>query len=389
MLIVPLEDAKSGMVLAAPVTHPDSPEQDLLRAGYVLEDAVIQRLREMHVDLIYVDYPALDDLDRHLGTFLSPARRTLYNQIKETITANQRRTRPVVAYTDYYSNMREMVTTLLSQGQHPIYLDQMSRLGADAIGHATAVAHLSLLLGIKLELYLIQQRKRLPAHHAKEVVNLGVAGMLHDMGKLKLPESLQEHTLVNPPEDKAQREEWEEHARLSYELVHGGVEPSAASAILHHHQRFDGTGFPTIRYRDGTVSSLEGSRIHVFARILAAADLYDRLSTGEKGARRSNLEILHLMRTQYASWVDPAVLDALQRVAPPFPPGSQVKLSDGTAAVVTDIDPAEPYLPKVKRMKEDGWTLDETVVALKDEGAPRIESINGVAVAAMVPQPIG
>ena len=246
MLILSLEQVKAGMKLAAPVFNPEHPDQDLLKGGYVLEEPVLQRLKEIGVPYIYVDYPALADLDRHLAPYLSPARQRIYCQIKETITAARKHTRPAVSYIDYYSATREMVCTLLAQGQHPVYLDQMAHLGIDAIGHAAAVAHLSLLLGLKLQRYLIDQRNRLPVHHAKEVVNLGVGGMLHDMGKLKLPESLQNHSTVDAPEDATQRALWETHAQLGFELIHNGVEASAASAVLHHHQHYDGSGFPPV-----------------------------------------------------------------------------------------------------------------------------------------------
>jgi response regulator RpfG family c-di-GMP phosphodiesterase len=108
-------------------------------------------------------------------------------------------------------------------------------------------------------------------------------------------------------------------------MIHNGIEPSAASAILHHHQHFDGSGFPSIKHKDGTVAALEEKRIHVFSRIVMVADLYDRVATStQHRARRSNLEILHVIRTQYAAWCDPVVLNALQAITPPFPPGSRI-----------------------------------------------------------------
>lgn len=373
------------MILAAPVSHPDQPGQDLLKRGYVLEQSVIDRMRELEIEAVYVEYPGLDDLDKHLAVQLSPERQNIYRQIKETIRANERHAKPTVSYTDYYSGTRELVLALVSQGQNPIYLDQMARMGNDAVGHATAVAHLSLLLGIKMERYLIDQRRRLPPQHAREVINLGVAGMLHDMGKIKLPEALRHHHGINPPENPADAAEWENHSRYSYEMVHDGVEPSAASAVLHHHQHYDGSGFPVTQHRDGTRSRLDGQRIHVFARILAAADLYDQLTIAPRGQkRRSNVEILHLMRTTYRGWVDPEVIKIMQAVCPPYPPGSKVLLSDGTSAVVLRVDGAKPYRPVVRRLNDDGETLTDPI-NLSDEGAPSIHAIGNTLTERFVP----
>lgn len=387
MLILPIDQAKAGMTLAAPVIHPEHPEQELLRAGYVLEADVLSRLADLAIPTIFVDYPGLDDLDKHLAVNLSPARQKIYTQIKQAVTSTQRRTRAAIDYGSYYAGTRELITTILYQGQNPVYLDHLARLGGDAITHSTAVAHLSLMLGLKLENYIIQQRKRLPAHHAKEVVNLGVAAMMHDMGKMSLPEELQQYNSVNqPPEDKL--EQWQTHTSAGYEMVRGGLEPSAAAAVMHHHQRWDGDGFPITVYRDGTRSCLESSRIHIFARILATANLYDRLTTPTVAGqlRRSNLEAYHLMRTEYATWCDPAVVRMLQIIAPPFPPGSILTLSDQKQAVVVDVDPTSPYRPVVKRIVGDDMKLDEARVELKLPGMPTVTHIGRTNIEMLMPE---
>lgn len=385
MLIIPLEQAKPGMKLAAPVAHPEHPEQDLLRRGYALEPSVIKRLRDHGIECLYVEYPGLEELDKYLVAQLSPARQAIYSQIKKSIHESQSRSRAGIPYEAYATASRDMIRTLLEQGPHALYMEQVARLGEDAVGHATAVAHLSLMLGLKLENYLIQQRKRLPAHHAKDVVNLGLAGMLHDTGKMQLPEHLRKYSEINPPEKETDRKDWESHARLGYDEVHKSIEASAACAILHHHQHFDGTGFPQYRHTDGTTSKMDGHRIHIFARIIQVADLYDRLTAGTDGRRRSNLEIHYLMRTQYSAWIDPEVLRMLQLVCPPFLPGSAVGLSDGSEAIVVQVEIADPYRPIVRRVLGEEKVADE-LISLREPGAPGVVSISGVKVEKLVPK---
>lgn len=372
MLIVPIEEARSGMKLAAPVLHPDSVEQELLRAGYVLEEPVLARLSAMGVPVLYVDYPDLSALDAHLAAYLSPARQAVYCQIKQAIADVQRQTRPAIAYAAYCAATRELVQTLLTQGKHPVYLEQMARRNVDAVAHAAAVSHLSLMLGLKLETYLINERSRLPPMLARDVVNLGVAGMLHDLGLASLPAALAAHIGPEPPEEPDERKQWQLHPRVAYETVRGEIAPSAAGAVLQHHQHFDGSGFPPVRSTDG-LGPLSGHRIHVFARILFCADLYDRLATSPPGERRrNNMEILHLMRTKYAGWCDPQIVRVLESVAPPYPPGSRVRLSDGTSAVVIDIGNGKPTQPVVRRLGEDRWTLVGEPLDLSRPGAPAI-----------------
>lgn len=382
MLAVPMEEAEPGMRLAVAITHPEKPAHELLKPGFALTSEALAQLRDLGIDLIYVDYPGLEDLDRHFAVHLSAARQAVYQQIRQTLATVQSTTKPVARFAAYYDTTRDLITTLLDQGRHPCYVEIMSaRLGKDAVEHGTAVAQLALTLGLRLEMYLIRQRSRLPAHQARDVVNVGVAGMLHDIGKTMLPEELQEITGLEPPEDQSQRRIWENHPRMGYEMIHDQVEVTAAAAVLHHHQHYDGSGFPKI---DDESPSPGGDKVHVFARIVQAADLYDRLAAGPNGRRRPAVEVLHTMRTRYAGWVDPEILKAMAAVIPPFPPGSRVQLSDGTTAVVMAPHPGDPYRPLVRRWSSPGVDLGEPL-ALSDEAAPWIVSMGGVCVEEMVP----
>lgn len=369
VLVVPIDEAQPGMTLAAAVTNPENPGQDLLKAGYTLEASVLRRMKSLGIDQLLVQYPGLEDLDRHLAPSLSPARQMIYTQIRNTMISSQQRTHASVSYCDYYSSSRDLITTLLSQGQHPVYLEHMNRMGNDAVAHATSVAHLSLLLGLRLENYLISERKRLTAAQARDVVNLGVGAMLHDVGKTRLPEQLQSYHNCNLPPKPVTRD-WQEHPRLGYDMVRQGLQSTAAAAILHHHQRFDGSGFPNLLTRDKHRLSLDAHRIHIFSRIIAVCDLYDRLCcVGKTGEKRTNLEILAIMRAHYLKWLDPVLVTALQQICPPFPPGSHVQLSDGANAIVVDVNPADLARPIIRRILPTGEVaadrIDLTLTDLK------------------------
>lgn len=388
MLIVNLDEVQPGMKLAVTVNHPEHPDQELLKVGFELRGEIIARLKSMGVEMVYVDYPGLEDLDKHMAAYLSPARQLIYAQIRDTIAAVQKTASPTVAFPDYYASTRELVTTLMQQGQNAIYLDHMSgKLGASAVAHATAVAHLSLMIGLKMEQYLIQQRSRLAPSHAREVINLGVAGMLHDIGTAGLPAALREFSRVTLPEATESLDEWATHPQRGYDMIKGGVEATAAAAVLHHHQHYDGSGFPSMPVKAGEEARNAGQKIHVFARILAIADLYDRLTIGPGAVRRPNIEILHLMRTRYAAWLDPEILKVIPSVIPPFPPGMRVMLSDQSEAVTVGVRPDRPYEPQVKRIESrEPLELSGTAIDLTVEKEIQIESVAGVNVREMIPE---
>lgn len=385
VLILTPEEAVEGMRLAAPVPHPERADREMLRAGYVLEATVIARLRAMGVAYLYVDFPDLDDLDRQLAPLLSPQRQALYAKMRQTIESCQRRVRPAIPYLEYYNATRALITTLLCQGPHPLYLDMMARCGEeDEVAHATAVAHLSLLLGIKLQEYLIEQRPRLLPQQARDTVNLGVAAMLHDLGKFQLPQALWHCSEVKPPATREELYCWQSHPRIGHELIRESVEPTAAAAVLQHHQHYDGGGFPAVASGARQARTMGGEEIHVFARIIYAADLFDRLANPERGGRRSNLQVLHAMRTQFTRRVDPIVMNALEAIAPPFPPGSKLRLSDGSNAIVLRSERGNPYRPLVRRTIGHEPRFDGQPIDLSASESLSIESASGVSAAGLV-----
>jgi len=134
---------------------------------------------------------------------------------------------------------------------------------------------------------------------------------------------------------------------IGYELVHGHVGPAAAAAVLHHHQAWDGSGFPRRISLDGVSRPVGGDRIHVFARIVAGADLFDRVRHAG-GVEIPTVRALRLIRDRHVgSRLDPMIFKALLAVVPAYAPGSIVRLSDGQRAVVTEWFPDDPCRPTV------------------------------------------
>jgi hypothetical protein len=150
--------------------------------------------------------------------------------------------------------------------------------------------------------------------------------------------------------------EWRAHSLLGYQMVRGEIEPSAAAAVLHHHQRFDGTGFPGKMDASRKVRPPAGSKIHIFPRIVAVADLFDRLRWQKGAALNPGLlrpamptvrALKELRSGVYSRWIDPVVFRALVHVVPPYAPGSLVTLSNGATGVVADWTPHQPCRPIV------------------------------------------
>ena len=71
-------------------------------------------------------------------------------------------------------------------------------------------------------------------------------------------------------------EQWRKHVLVGFALVKGRLPATASAAVLHHHQRMDGSGFPERQRGFGPPTALRGEEIHIFSRIVAMADVFDR-----------------------------------------------------------------------------------------------------------------
>ena len=130
-----------------------------------------------------------------------------------------------------------------------------------------------------------------------------LATPLHDLGKIALPDAVLQK--AGPLSDD-ERALVQQHPRIGHELLSGGSSAFlelAASIALHHHERFDGSGYP-----DG----LKGNAIPLAARIVAVADVFDALISGQpyKHAWEPDAALAHLY-AQRGRLFDPQCVQAL------------------------------------------------------------------------------
>jgi HD-GYP domain-containing protein (c-di-GMP phosphodiesterase class II) len=138
---------------------------------------------------------------------------------------------------------------------------------------------------------------------ASEQRVLARSGLLHDIGKLGIPGSiLHKHDPLDDAEWKLMRTHPEVGLRI---LEWAGHFERALLAVLHHHERMDGTGYP---------HGLVGDAIPIEARVVAVADMYDVLTSDRPYRRaRSEREARHVLQDEAGPHLDPLVVSALLR----------------------------------------------------------------------------
>lgn len=185
----------------------------------------------------------------------------------------------------------------------------------------------------------------------QEIHEIGMSGLLHDVGKMKIPLEI-----LNKPA-RLTDEEFEvmkQHAVLGYRIIQNRPEISdnVKYGVLQHHEKINGEGYPL---------RVPADKINPYAKVLAVADIYDALITERpyKAAfsQREAVEIIMSMTGELDFEIMKAFLESMIL----YPVGSIVELSNGEKAKVVENIPHYILRPtvvgiqsgKVYRLGED------------------------------------
>jgi diguanylate cyclase (GGDEF)-like protein/PAS domain S-box-containing protein/putative nucleotidyltransferase with HDIG domain len=136
------------------------------------------------------------------------------------------------------------------------------------------------------------------------VMRCRLGGLLHDVGKLAIPDRI---LAKRGPLDDDEWTVMRGHAEIGAQIIArvGGLD-AAVDAVRHHHERYDGTGYP---------ERLEGDSIPIEARIVAAADAYSAITSDRTYARgRDQGQALDEIERSAGTHLDPIVAHAVRRV---------------------------------------------------------------------------
>lgn len=320
MRYISLRDAKPGMVLAYDLY--DSFGRTLVGSSCGLTENYIEKLRGYGFDGIYIE----DELSK--GIEIEPAispglRREGLVCVKEGNVDGCK------------SVAKRMVEEVLDKGTLCLDLADLRTYDDYTYAHSVNVAVFCCAIGMGMEM------------NVEDLSNLVTAALLHDMGKLQIPDEI-----LNKP-GRLTQEEYQimkSHARLSYELISERWDLSAQikTAVLHHHENVDGSGYP---------NGIDGSEQTLFMKILHVADVYDALISKRPYKNPySPYDASEYLMGGCGIMFDYDVVDTLLKFVPLYPKGTEVMLSDGRCGIIYENSGMHNLRPIVRLM--DGKMLD-------------------------------
>jgi len=206
-------------------------------------------------------------------------------------------------------------------------LAQMKTRDEYTFQHSVSVSALAVAFGRVLEL---------PRDEIKE---LALGGLLHDVGKAKVPGSI-----LNKPAklDDAEFAVMKSHVVHSAELIKkmNGVGEITLMAAAQHHERYDGTGYP---------HGLKGDEISLHGQMLAIVDVYDAITSirvYHKGMPPT--EALRKLFEWSGAHFNPKLVQAFIKGVGIYPAGSLVRMESEKLGIVRDVMPEKLLQPIVQ-----------------------------------------
>jgi HD-GYP domain-containing protein (c-di-GMP phosphodiesterase class II) len=349
MLLIPTRALREGMKIAQPVFHPRRQEIILLEPGFTLTAPIISRLEEFDIRYVWVGFPDLDDIDDKISPQVALDHMMLYQELRGAISRLQHRVALEMNFSDYRRAIEKILLDIVADPDHQVLTNNLAECGSQMAGHMANCCYMALLLGAHMSGYLRQQRKALPPLVAEDTHRLGLGSMLHDVGKAQMPADLRDKTILDP---ESALPEYRYHTIIGFEQIRGKLPATVTHIVLHHHQRYDGTGFPDrIDPASGERKPpSSGHGIHIFCRVVGLLDTFDRLlwNAVDGKPRPTVFALADLLGPRFDGWFDPVVVGHLLRLVPPFMVGGVVRLSNGEHAVVVNNHADAPCRPVVR-----------------------------------------
>ena len=305
-----------GMVIDQSII--DGTGRVLIHRKTALDDYMIYSLRKMSIGGVYIREG--EESDEEITYNISPEVMEKIEKVKVPDRAK------IELHESVKKRVAEGIQFLYSNPDSPSFMDATNNVSSELMKALEENDALAVDVGaLKVRL------------STKEVQQIGVSGLLHDLGKSRIP-----NEILNKP-GRLTEEEFEimkTHPVLGYNMIKDKPELSTATklGVLQHHEKMNGNGYPL---------KLQGDQITPFARILSVADIYDALVTErpykDAFSPRDAVEMIMAMTGD----LDIHMIQSFLNSVILYPVDSIIKLSTGEFAKIVQNIPGYPTRPTV------------------------------------------
>lgn len=228
------------------------------------------------------------------------------------------------------SHVEKVVSQLVSHKDTFLMLSHIKSFDNYLFHHSVNVAIITLLLGEKVGL------------ENELLHSLGVAALLHDVGKVKIPmEILDKPTALDEREWTIMKRHPLDGALMLMNME--ALEPVVTTVCLEHHARFDLTGYPGLK---------PDTKLHPFSLMTALADSYDAITSRRQYKEALSVEkAISIMLQEMGKGHEPFLTKVFFNITGFYPLGVLVRLNTGEIGIVWERNQEELLLPKVKLLR--------------------------------------
>ncbi len=247
-----------------------------------------------------------------------------------------------------------MVESLMENQEATMHLVNMKGKSESTYYHAINVTILALMLGRQLGL------------DEQQMQDLGTGAMFHDLGYSEIPDKI---LLKQEPLNQAEQNLIRMHPVYGVRQADqiGTIPPEAVTIIEQHHEMSDGSGYP---------KGLVESQISELAQIVALVNAYDNLCNQKDPSKScSPYEAISILFAKERHRFNKEKITLFITSMGVYPPGTVVKLSDETIAVVMSINPNALLAPKVMLYDADIPSTEARMLNLDTTGLKIVDSI--------------
>ena len=382
MIKMTLEEIKPGMLLARSIVSEAG--ELLLAAGYVVNEKVIAKMREIELTSCWVNQEGTEHIvpeetvNEQLALqsqFMVQENADILKKVAQVKSLTQAGISKVLSDTGRFKNIiaveeikkiiKNIMDELLNKDSVSVNLASIRTKSGYHYQHSIDVTITAIILANKLK------------YTRREIEELALGCLLMDLGMVVFPESLMNKTTPLTEQESAL---YREHPTLGYAILRQNEKLmiTTAHVAYQHHERQDGTGYPRGLHGDNQIplKNLNPKKgvIHRYAEIAAVADSYISLLAPMPHTvpALSPDQAMHTLIKSAGTHLNRALVDAFISLVPVFPVGSRILITEdkkyrkytGFSGIVARARPEDPEKPVVliifdrEKKKIKPWTLD-------------------------------